>query len=102
MISGAAIAVGYRLRREVDPSESRLDRDACPKPTSVLPPTSLSHAAGGAMSGTSIDGLALQAVARAPADGYTLLQVATTHGINVTLWPDVSRPVRPLRVSSGP
>src|SRR5262245_4630935 len=86
MISGAAIAVGYRLRREVDPSESRLDRDACPKPTSVLPPTSLSHAAGGAMSGTSIDGLALQAVARAPADGYTLLQVATTHGINVTLY----------------
>jgi hypothetical protein len=29
MISGAAIAVGYRLRREVDPSESRLNRDAC-------------------------------------------------------------------------
>src|SRR5215813_13483917 len=29
------------------PSESRLNRDACPKPTSVLPPTSLSHAAGG-------------------------------------------------------
>jgi tripartite-type tricarboxylate transporter receptor subunit TctC len=29
--------------------------------------------------------LALQAVARAPADGYTLLQVATTHAINVTL-----------------
>src|SRR5215831_21424163 len=26
--------------------------------------------------------LALQAVARAPADGYTLLQVATTHVIN--------------------
>ena len=53
MISGAAIAVGYRLRREVDPSESRLNRDACPKPTSVLPPTSLSHAAGGGTSGTS-------------------------------------------------
>src|SRR5262249_20391889 len=33
MISGAAIAVGYRLRPEVDPSESRLNRDACPKPT---------------------------------------------------------------------
>src|SRR5499433_4513776 len=30
--------------------------------------------------------LALQAVARAPADGYTLLQVATTHVINVTLY----------------
>ena len=53
MISGAAIAVGYRLRREVDPSESRLNRDACPKPASVLPPTSLSHAAGGETSGTS-------------------------------------------------
>src|SRR6516165_10340375 len=53
MISGAAIAVGYRLRREVDPSESRLNRDACPKPTSVFPPTSLSHAAAGGTSGTS-------------------------------------------------
>src|SRR6185503_9903317 len=30
--------------------------------------------------------LALQAVARAPADGYTLLQVATPHSINVTLY----------------
>jgi len=30
--------------------------------------------------------LALQAVARAPADGYTLLQVATPHCINVTLY----------------
>ena len=30
--------------------------------------------------------LALQAVAHAPADGYTLLQVATTHAINVTLY----------------
>jgi len=30
--------------------------------------------------------LALQAVARAPADGYTLLQVATPHAINVTLY----------------
>jgi tripartite-type tricarboxylate transporter receptor subunit TctC len=30
--------------------------------------------------------LALQAVARASADGYTLLQVATTHAINVTLY----------------
>jgi tripartite-type tricarboxylate transporter receptor subunit TctC len=30
--------------------------------------------------------LALQAVARAPADGYTLLQVATTHAINETLY----------------
>src|SRR5215470_6688771 len=30
--------------------------------------------------------LALQAVARAPADGYTLLQVATTHVINETLY----------------
>src|SRR5215467_15065531 len=53
MISGAAIAVGYRLRREVDPSESRLNRNACPNPTSVLPPTSLSHVAGGAPSGIS-------------------------------------------------
>jgi Tripartite tricarboxylate transporter family receptor len=30
--------------------------------------------------------LALQAVARAPADGYTLLMVATLHAINVTLY----------------
>jgi tripartite-type tricarboxylate transporter receptor subunit TctC len=30
--------------------------------------------------------LALQAVARAPADGYTLLQVASPHAINVTLY----------------
>jgi tripartite-type tricarboxylate transporter receptor subunit TctC len=30
--------------------------------------------------------VALQAVARAPADGYTLLQVATPHCINVTLY----------------
>src|SRR6195256_2644082 len=30
--------------------------------------------------------LALQAVARAPADGYTLLQVATPHAINVKLY----------------
>jgi tripartite-type tricarboxylate transporter receptor subunit TctC len=30
--------------------------------------------------------VALQAVARAPADGYTLLQVATPHAINVTLY----------------
>src|ERR1700719_739631 len=30
--------------------------------------------------------LALQAVARAPADGYTLLMVATPHAINVTLY----------------
>jgi tripartite-type tricarboxylate transporter receptor subunit TctC len=30
--------------------------------------------------------LALQAVARAPADGYTLLQVATPHAVNVTLY----------------
>jgi len=30
--------------------------------------------------------LALQTVARAPADGYTLLQVATPHSINVTLY----------------
>src|SRR5262249_11657489 len=29
---------------------------------------------------------ALQAVARAPADGYTLLMVATPHAINVTLY----------------
>ena len=30
--------------------------------------------------------LALQAVARAPADGYSLLQVASPHAINVTLY----------------
>ena len=30
--------------------------------------------------------IALQAVARAPADGYTLLMVATPHAINVTLY----------------
>jgi len=30
--------------------------------------------------------IALQAVARAPADGYTLLQVATPHAVNVTLY----------------
>ena len=30
--------------------------------------------------------LALQAVARAPADGYTLLLIATPHAVNVTLY----------------
>jgi tripartite-type tricarboxylate transporter receptor subunit TctC len=30
--------------------------------------------------------VALQAVARAPADGYTLLLVATPHAVNVTLY----------------
>src|SRR5215475_3893014 len=30
--------------------------------------------------------IATEAVVRAPADGYTLLQVATTHAINVTLY----------------
>ena len=30
--------------------------------------------------------LALQAVARAPADGYTLLMVATPHAVNATLY----------------
>src|SRR5499426_4478034 len=30
--------------------------------------------------------VALQAVARAPADGYTLLMVATPHAVNVTLY----------------
>ena len=30
--------------------------------------------------------LALQAVARAPADGYTLLMLATPHAVNVTLY----------------
>jgi tripartite-type tricarboxylate transporter receptor subunit TctC len=34
--------------------------------------------------------LALQAVARAPADGYTLLQVATPHAINVTLYEKIT------------
>jgi tripartite-type tricarboxylate transporter receptor subunit TctC len=39
--------------------------------------------------------LALQAVARAPADGYTLLQVATPHAINETLYEKV--PVKVTR-----
>jgi tripartite-type tricarboxylate transporter receptor subunit TctC len=34
--------------------------------------------------------LALQAVARAPADGYTLLQVATPHAVNVTLYEKIT------------
>jgi tripartite-type tricarboxylate transporter receptor subunit TctC len=34
--------------------------------------------------------LALQAVARAPADGYTLLQVATPHCVNVTLYQKIN------------
>jgi tripartite-type tricarboxylate transporter receptor subunit TctC len=34
--------------------------------------------------------LALQAVARAPADGYTLLQVASPHAVNVTLYQKVN------------
>ena len=33
------------------PLRIQINRDACPKPTSVLPPTSLSHAAGGGTSG---------------------------------------------------
>jgi tripartite-type tricarboxylate transporter receptor subunit TctC len=44
--------------------------------------------------------LALQAVARAPADGYTLLQVATPHAINVTLYEksnvNVARDIVPI------
>jgi tripartite-type tricarboxylate transporter receptor subunit TctC len=44
--------------------------------------------------------LALQAVARAPADGYTLLQVATPHAINVTLYENsniaVTRDIVPI------
>ena len=40
MISGAAIAVGYRLRREVDPSESRLNRASMPE-AYLSPPTYL-------------------------------------------------------------
>ena len=39
--------------------------------------------------------LALQAVARAPADGYTLLLVATPHAVNVTLYEKL--PVNVLR-----
>jgi tripartite-type tricarboxylate transporter receptor subunit TctC len=39
--------------------------------------------------------LALQAVARAPADGYTLLLVATPHAINVTLYEKL--PINVLR-----
>jgi len=34
--------------------------------------------------------LSLQAVARAPADGYTLLLVATPHAVNVTLYEKLS------------
>jgi tripartite-type tricarboxylate transporter receptor subunit TctC len=34
--------------------------------------------------------LALQAVARAPADGYTLLLIATPHAVNVTLYEKLS------------
>jgi tripartite-type tricarboxylate transporter receptor subunit TctC len=44
--------------------------------------------------------LALQAVARAPADGYTLLLVATPHAVNVTLYEkfnvNVSRDIVPV------
>ena len=40
MISGAAIAVGCRLRREVDPSESRLNRASMPE-AYLSPPTYL-------------------------------------------------------------
>ena len=44
--------------------------------------------------------LALQAVARAPADGYTLLLVATPHAVNVTLYEksnvNVSRDLVPV------
>jgi tripartite-type tricarboxylate transporter receptor subunit TctC len=44
--------------------------------------------------------LALQAVARAPADGYTLLLIATPHAVNVTLYPqqDISvlRDIEPI------
>src|SRR6185295_4460156 len=44
--------------------------------------------------------LALQAVARAPADGYTLLQVATPHAVNVTLYEkspaNVARDIVPI------
>ena len=51
--------------------------------------------------------LALQTVARAPADGYTLLLIATPHAVNATLYEQVNvvrahssdrrfRPVTPL------
>src|SRR5213083_2476255 len=44
--------------------------------------------------------VALQAVARAPADGYTLLLVATPHAVNVTLYEksnvNVSRDIVPV------
>jgi len=44
--------------------------------------------------------LALQAVARAPADGYTVLQVATPHAINATLYEKspavVTRDIEPV------
>ena len=44
--------------------------------------------------------LALQAAARAPADGYTLLQVATPHAVNVSLYEkspvNVMRDIEPI------
>jgi len=48
--------------------------------------------------------IALQAVARAPADGYTLLQVATPHAVNVTLYEksplNVVRDIVPIATSN--
>ena len=47
--------------------------------------------------------LALQAVARAPADGYTLLLVATPHAVNATLHEQVNivRDIAPIAGLSG-
>ncbi|PWT87596.1 MAG: MFS transporter [Proteobacteria bacterium] len=49
--------------------------------------------------------LALQAVARAPADGYTLLQVASPHAVNVTLYEKttitVTRDIVPVASSNN-
>jgi tripartite-type tricarboxylate transporter receptor subunit TctC len=48
--------------------------------------------------------LAAQAVARAPADGYTLLQVATPHCINVTLYEksavNITRDIVPIATTN--
>jgi tripartite-type tricarboxylate transporter receptor subunit TctC len=49
--------------------------------------------------------LALQAVARAPADGYTLLQVASPHAVNVTLYEKstvtVTRDIVPIATTNN-
>ena len=72
-------------------------RSSCSSPPAVLPTSSPASSAtplcsGSASRSSSTTGpggggnLALQAVARAPADGHTLLLVATPHAVNVTLY----------------